>query len=79
VKIALGLFSFVSFFVGGFIGFVRGQPDAIHHTLLALIWVPGVEFAPRLVPYQRFISIGRLLVTLPVVVLGGRAGGWAWQ
>lgn len=79
VKIAIGLCSFVMFFVGGVIGFVRGQPDAIHLTLLALIWAPSVEFIPSLVAYQRVISVGRMLVSVPVVILGSRAGAWTWH
>ena len=79
VKVVVGLLSFVAFFVGGFIGFIRGHPDAIHLTLLALVWAPSIEFAPSLVAHQRLITLGRLVLSVPLVILGSRAGSWTGQ
>ena len=78
-KIAIGLCSFLTLLVGGVIGFVRGQPDAIHLVLLALVWMPSVEVVSPLVAYQRAITIARLLVSIPVFILGSRAGSWTWH
>src|SRR2546423_13017720 len=46
--------------------------DAIHVTLLALIWLPSIEFIPSLVEHQRFITIGRALLSVPLLLLGSR-------
>ena len=78
VKAALALMSFITLLVGGLVGFFRGQSDATHLTVLALIWFPSIEFLPSLVNHQRFITLGRMLLSLPLVVLGSRAGGWTW-
>jgi hypothetical protein len=72
-KVALGVMSFGLFFAGGLVGFFRGQPEAIHLTLLALIWCPTLEFIGALVRYQRLITVGRLLVSVPILVLASRA------
>lgn len=76
VKVTVAMASFLILLAGGVVGFFRGQPDAIHLTLLALIWFPSVEFMPSLVDGQRFITIGRIVVSIPIVVLGSRAGNW---
>lgn len=79
VKTTLAIGSFITLLVGGLVGSFRGQSDAIHLTALALIWFPSIEFLPRLVDHQRYITIGRVLLSLPLVILGGRAGGWTWR
>jgi hypothetical protein len=69
-KASIALVSFLFLLVGGLVGFFRGQPDAIHFALLALLWFPGLEFVPSLVPWQRFITLGRIALSVPIVVLG---------
>jgi hypothetical protein len=76
-KAGLAITSFLVLLMGGLVGFFRGQPDAIHLTLLALVWFPSIEFLPSMVERQRYITIGRILVSIPLVILGSRAGGWA--
>jgi hypothetical protein len=76
IKITLGLLAFLMLLVGGLIGFFRGQPDAIHLTLLALVWFPSLEFIPKLTDNQKFITIGRILLTLPIAYLGYQTGNW---
>ena len=75
-KAGLAITSFLVLLMGGLVGFFRGQPDAIHFTLLALLWFPSVEFLPSMVERQRYITIGRVLLSIPLVILGSRAGGW---
>lgn len=67
VKVTMFFLTFIMFFVGGVIGLLRDQPDAIHVILLALIWVPGLEFIPKLVRKQKIISIAKTIVSAPIV------------
>jgi hypothetical protein len=76
-KTTLAITSFIALIVGGLAGFARGQSDAIHVTVLALVWLPSIEFIPSLVEHQRFITIGRALLSVPLLLLGSRAGGWS--
>lgn len=77
-KAVLALVSFLTLLIGGLVGFFRGQPDAAHLTLLALIWFPSLEFVPSLINHQRFITIGRILLSVPIAYLGAQAGRWTW-
>ncbi len=76
IKIVGGLVSFIVLIAGGFVGFFRNQPDAIHLTLLAIIWFPSVEFIPKLIQKQKYISMGRIILTIPVAYLGYQTGNW---
>lgn len=67
---------FIMLIAGGLVGFFRNQPDAIHLTLLAILWFPGIEFIPRYTTKQKYITIGRLILTLPIAYLGYRTGNW---
>jgi len=60
----------------GLVGFFKGSPDAIHVTLLALIWFPGIEFIPRLTERQKYITMARIAVTIPLLILWHRTGTW---
>ena len=77
-KVALGIGSFLCMTLGAGISFANGQPDALANFLIGLIWLPGVEFIPRVTPYQKWVSIGRLLLSIPVVYLGVQSGCWKW-
>ena len=79
IKAVLALVSFIFLIVGGLIGFLRGQPDAIHLTLLSLIWFPSLEFIPKLVENQKFITIGRIALSIPIAYLGYLTGNWFWR
>jgi hypothetical protein len=75
-KASIAIVAFLFFLVGGLVGFFRGQPEAIHFTLLALIWFPGLEFIPSLVQHQRFITAARIILSVPSVVLTLQYGTW---
>jgi hypothetical protein len=67
-KITLAVGAFLVLLVGGFVGFFRGTPEAPYLTLLALLWVPSVEFLRSVVPHQRWLTLGRLLASIPLGV-----------
>jgi hypothetical protein len=79
IKSVLALVSFIMLIVGGLIGFLRGQPDAMHLTLLSLIWFPSLEFIPKLVENQKFITIGRIPLSIPIAYFGYLTGNWFWS
>ena len=78
IKTVLALLSFILLIVGGLIGFLRGQPDAMHLTLLSLIWFPSLEFIPKLIKNQKFITIGRIALSIPIAYFGYLTGNWFW-
>jgi len=75
-KLAGGLIAFVVLVAGGLVGFFREQPDAIHITLLAVIWLPGIEFVPSFTEKQKIITIGRILISIPISFLWYKTGTW---
>jgi hypothetical protein len=79
IKFVLALVSFILLIIGGLIGFLRGQPDAVHLTLLSLIWFPSLEFIPKLAENQKFITAGRIALTIPIAYLGYLSGDWFWS
>lgn len=62
--------------VGGLVGFFRGNTDAIHLTLLGLVWFPGPEFISSITEKQKYLTIGRILITIPIAILGYQTGNW---
>jgi hypothetical protein len=62
--------------VGGLVGFFRGNPDAIHMTLLGLVWFPGPEFISKITEQQKYLTIGRIIITIPIAILGYQTGNW---
>ena len=76
IKIIGGLVSFIMLIAGGLVGFFRNQPDAIHLTLLAIIWFPSLEFIHKLTEKQKYITAARIILTLPVAYLGYQTGNW---
>ncbi len=76
IKIVGGLVSFILLIAGGLVGLFRNQPDAIYLTLLALIWFPSLEFIPNLTEKQKYITMARIIATLPVAYLGYQTGYW---
>ena len=78
-KATAAICSFLLLIVGGLVGFFRGQPDAIYFTALALAWFPGPEFAPSIGEGQRFLTLARIAVSVPLIYLVSQAGNWTWR
>jgi len=75
-KASIAIVAFLFLLVGGLVGFFRGRPEAAHFTLLALIWFPGPEFILSLVQHQRFITVARIILSTPIIVLALQYGTW---
>ena len=57
---------------------LTGRADAWPNLLLGLIWLPGIEFIPRVVPNQKIITVLRCILSLPVIYMGVQSGDWSW-
>ncbi len=60
----------------GLVGFFKGSPDAVHVTLMGLIWFPSIEFIPHLIEKQKFITLARISVSIPLLILWHQTGTW---
>jgi hypothetical protein len=76
VKGALGFGAFMMATVGTGVAFQRGQSDAWPLLCLGIIWIPWIEFLPRVAPHQKYVTIARLLLSIPCIILGVRSGYW---
>jgi hypothetical protein len=43
------------------------------------VWFPGPEFAPNIGKRQRFLTLARIAVSVPLIYLGSQAGSWTWR
>jgi hypothetical protein len=78
-KATAAFWSFLLLIVGGLVGFFRGQPDAIYFTALALVWFPGPEFASHIGKRQRFLTLARIVVSVPLIYFVSQTGNWTWR
>ncbi|HWL52002.1 MAG TPA: hypothetical protein VNQ90_06180 [Chthoniobacteraceae bacterium] len=57
--------------------FDEGNPlGALLCLILGLTWMPGPEFIPRLVPHQKAITAGRIVITLLCLAVSLQQGFW---
>jgi len=67
------LFVFISLFL-----YLGKAPDAQADFLLGLIWFPGLEFVDKLASKQKYITLCRLILTIPCIYMGVNSGNWSW-
>lgn len=67
VKALAGVGSLAAFAVGGLICYFSELQASLHMILLAIIWIPGLEFMPKLSDRQKLISVARLAATSLVI------------
>jgi len=58
--------------------FYSGAPDMWPDLALALIWIPSMEFIPAITAHQRYVTISRILLTIPCIYFGVKSGNWHW-
>ena len=78
-KFGLGFAAFMMMTIGRFGGLAQGHRDALPDLLLALIWIPGVEFIPKIASHQKYATIARLLLSIPCLYFGVNSGEWHWD
>jgi hypothetical protein len=79
IKFGLGFAAFMMMMIGGFGGLAQGHRDALPDSVLGLIWIPGVEFIPKIARQQKYVTIARLLFSIPCVYFGVNSGEWHWD
>jgi hypothetical protein len=77
VKIAMSIAAFLCMTVGSVVSLANKQSDALANFFLGLIWLPGIEFIPRIAPFQKWVTVSRLLLSIPVIYMGIQ-NGWKW-
>ncbi len=70
LKVTLGVCVF-GLVIAGLGRFEEGQTDAWRYFVLAVVWLPGLEFIPRIAPHQKYITLARILLTVGVIAQGG--------
>ncbi|NLF30033.1 MAG: hypothetical protein GX591_04000 [Planctomycetes bacterium] len=78
VKVALGIGAFLIATVGAAVSFQRGQEDAWPNLFLGLIWLPGIEFIPKVTTHQQYVTLGRVALSIPCICFGVTSGHWHW-
>jgi hypothetical protein len=78
VKFALGFAAIIMMTVGSMTSLAKNQTDALPNFLLGFIWVPWLEFIPKITPHQKHVTIGRIVLSIPVVYMGIQSGFWHW-
>jgi hypothetical protein len=79
IKFGLGFAAFMMMTIGGFGGLAQGHRDALPDLFLGLIWIPGVEFIPKIAPHQKYVTIARVLLSIPCVYFGVNSDEWHWD
>ena len=79
VKLTQGIMAFMMITIGSAVSFQRHQPDAWPNLFLGLVWLPSIEFLPRVTPHQKYVTVARILLSIPFVYLGVRSGYWHWN
>jgi hypothetical protein len=79
VKLTQGIGAFMMITIGSAVSFQRHQSDAWPNLFLGLIWLPSIEFLPRVTPHQKYVTIARTLLSIPFIYLGVSSGYWHWN
>ncbi len=77
-KVTIGLLAFIMVLIGP-IKLLQGEQDALPLLFLGLIWFPTIEFIPTITKWQKQITAGRLLLSIPCVYFGVMSGNWYWR
>jgi len=78
IKVSLGLIAFLFMTVASLISLMKGRSDAFPNFLFGFIWLPAFEFIPSVTQRQKYLTIARIILTIPVVYLGLQSGHWHW-
>jgi hypothetical protein len=79
-KFGVGFAAFIMMTVGTGTSYQSDQPrDALVFFFLGLIWLPSLEFIPQLTPHQKYITLARLVLSVPLVTIGVQGGNWHWS
>jgi hypothetical protein len=63
---------------GGILRLTTHAADSWPMFFLGLIWLPSLEFIPKITLYQKYLTIARFLLSIPCLILGNQPG-WYWS
>jgi len=78
IKFSLGLIAFLFMTVASLMSLMKGQSDALPNFFLGFIWLPVFEFIPSVTQKQKYLTLARIILTIPLVYLGLQSGHWHW-
>lgn len=78
-KILIGVLAFLLMTVGAGSSWRAGRNDVIPNLLLGIIWIPWIEFLPKVTPKQKYITLARIVLSIPVIYMGIQSGDWHWR
>lgn len=53
--------------LGPIVYLARGDADGVATFLLGCIWLPSIEFIPKVTPHQKWLTLARLILTGGVI------------
>lgn len=66
-KSVLGLVCFLMLTAAVPMFFFKRDPNAWPVLFIALLWIPGMEFVPKVTPHQRYLTLARIVLFMPCV------------
>ena len=79
-KFTLAIAAFIMIFVGAGSAFREGDiRDGLVFLFLGLLWFPSIEFIPSVTPHQKYVTLARLVLSIPLVIIGIQGGNWHWN
>ena len=76
IKFAGGMGAFIVMTAGSLSSREFDPPGALPLFFLGLIWLPGLEFIPRLTPHQKYITLARFGLSILCIYFGIQRGAW---
>ena len=68
LKVVSGIASFIGL-LGSVVWLARGEVDVFLFILaFSVIWFPSIELHNKMIPHQKYVSVARLLLTIPLLV-----------
>jgi CDP-diglyceride synthetase len=66
-KSVLGLVCFLMLTAVVPMYFFQRDSNAWPVLFLALLWIPGIEFIPKVTPHQRYVTLARIALSIPCI------------
>ncbi len=77
VKCAGGFIAFLFMVPLSLVSLVQRRGDALLTFLLGFVWFPWIEFLPKVTPHQKWVTAGRIVLTIPLAIWGIKGGYWS--
>ena len=75
-KFIQGVLAFLFLTVGSLTSWGAGRKDALPNFITGLIWLPLLEFFPKITAKQKYLTMIRIILTIPVAYWAIQSGNW---